>query len=377
MSAAPRRREELLSLSFNQDSGCFACGTDLGFRIYNCDPFKETFRRRFDSGGIGQVEMLFRCNILALVGGGRSPRYSPNKVMIWDDHQSRCIGELSFRVEVRAVRLRRDRVVVVLEHKIYVYNFADLKILHQTDTVSNPLGLCALSPTQDNTVMACPGLNKGQVRVELYDLNVTKFISAHDGELAQLQLTLDGALLATASEKGTLIRVYDTARATLMHEFRRGADRATIYSIAFAPDKNFLAVSSDKGTVHVYVVPDKASVGGGGGGNGGGGGGGGGDGGNPGADSRVPTRGDAGDGPEGGPESSGGGSGEGGIDAKAAFSFVKGFLPKYFSSEWSLAQFKLPDFTKSIVAFGPEPHTLIVASVEGYVSYFPSYGQSD
>jgi hypothetical protein len=130
--------------------------------------------------------------------------------------------------------------------------------------------------------------------------------------------------------------------------------------------------------VHVYVVPDKASVGGGGDGNGGGGGSGGGDGGNPGADSRVPTRGDGpGDGPEGGPESSGGGSGEGGIDAKAAFSFVKGFLPKYFSSEWSLAQFKLPDFTKSIVAFGPEPNTLIVASVEGYVSYFPSYGQSD
>ena len=257
-----KRPEELLSLSFNQDSGCFACGTDGGFRIYNCDPFKETFRRRFDSGGIGQVEMLFRCNILALVGGGRSPRYSPNKVMIWDDHQSRCIGELSFRVEVRAVRLRRDRVVVVLEHKIYVYNFADLKILHQTDTVANPLGLCALSPTQDSTVMACPGLNKGQVRVELYDLGVTKFISAHDGELAQLQLTLDGALLATASEKGTLIRVYDTATATLMHEFRRGADRATVYSIAFAPGKDFLAVSSDKGTVHVYVVPERASVGG-------------------------------------------------------------------------------------------------------------------
>ena len=267
-----KRPEELLSLSFNQDSGCFACGTDGGFRIYNCDPFKETFRRRFDSGGIGQVEMLFRCNILALVGGGRSPRYSPNKVMIWDDHQSRCIGELSFRVEVRAVRLRRDRVVVVLEHKIYVYNFADLKILHQTDTVANPLGLCALSPTQDSTVMACPGLSKGQVRVELYDLGVTKFISAHDGELAQLQLTLDGALLATASEKGTLIRVYDTATATLMHEFRRGADRATVYSIAFAPGKDFLAVSSDKGTVHVYVVPERASVGGRGGGGAAGGG---------------------------------------------------------------------------------------------------------
>jgi hypothetical protein len=52
------KREELLFLNFNQDDGCFACGTDAGFRIYNCDPFKETFRRRFDNGGEG--DGLFR-----------------------------------------------------------------------------------------------------------------------------------------------------------------------------------------------------------------------------------------------------------------------------------------------------------------------------
>uniref|UniRef100_A0A804P435 Autophagy-related protein 18a n=1 Tax=Zea mays TaxID=4577 RepID=A0A804P435_MAIZE len=132
-----------------------AAGTKSGFRIYNCDPFRDIFRQDLAAeggvgvgtggGGIGGVEMLFRCNILMLVGGGDNPHYPPNKVMIWDDHQSRCIGELSFRSPVRGVRLRRERIIVVLENKIFIYNFMDLKLLHQIDTLSNPKGMCVVS----------------------------------------------------------------------------------------------------------------------------------------------------------------------------------------------------------------------------------------
>lgn len=66
-------------------------------------------------------------------------------------------------MQVRAVRLRRDKIAVALEHKVLIYNFMDLKLVHTIETQSNPLGLLALSAGAESTVLCCPGLNRGQV----------------------------------------------------------------------------------------------------------------------------------------------------------------------------------------------------------------------
>jgi hypothetical protein len=39
---------------------------------------------------------------------------------------------------------------------------------------------------------------------------------------------------------------------------------------------------------------------------------------------------------------------DGSRNAQSALSFMKGFLPKYFSSEWSFAQFRLPEDTPKV-----------------------------
>mmetsp|Transcript_70012 Transcript_70012/g.111344 ORF Transcript_70012/g.111344 Transcript_70012/m.111344 type:complete len:397 (-) Transcript_70012:411-1601(-) len=348
----------LLFVGFNQNYQCFACGTTTGFIIYNADPFKETFRRDFPNGGIGYVEMLFRCNILALVGGGTNPRYPPNKVMIWDDHQNRCIGELSFRSEVKAVKLRRDRVVVVLEHKIYVYDFSHLKLLDHIETIQNVKGLCALCPDPQNTVLVCPGLQKGYLRVELYDIKRMSLIQAHEGSLGCFALSFDGKLLATASEKGTLVRIWDTATGKQIQELRRGADHAEIQSLTFSPKTSkYLAVSSDKGTIHIFRV--KRS----GGGN------------LKNGNESPPHQSNQKPQPS---QPTGGGDKDNLDEAKlneastgdskknptSSLGLFKSVLPRYFSSEWSLAQFRVPE-VRTIVAFGSDETSIVVVSSDG------------
>eukprot|EP00877_Chromochloris_zofingiensis_P013096 jgi/Chrzof1/803/Cz01g29120.t1 len=305
--------------------------------------------------------MLFRCNILAIVGGGAAPKYPPNKVMIWDDHQGKCIGELSFRSQVRAVRLRRDRIVVALEHKVLVYNFADLKLLNQIETLANTKGLVAVSSSAESTVLACPGLHTGQVRIELYDRKQTKFISAHNTALACLTLSMDGKRLATASDKGTLIRVWNTADGQLLQELRRGTEPAHIYSIAMSPNCDWLAVSSDKGTVHVFslannvqtMASDKVEAA---------------------TNSANPMLNGGPASPTALPGGSDGASTSGPRhNPTSVFSMVKGFvpgipLPKYFASEWSFAQYRISDENagRVIVGFVPTAaHTLVLITQGG------------
>ncbi|CAI5462101.1 unnamed protein product [Closterium sp. Yama58-4] len=240
---------------FNQDSTFFAYATHGGFRVFQCDQLREILRREFEGRGVGMVEMLFSSSLLALVGGGPNPCYPPNKVMIWNDKERRCIGELAFRSEVRGVRLRRDHIVVVLEHKILVYTFPGLKLVHQVET---PTGLCAVSQSPDNFVLACPAKRPedarwdgGMICVELFEERRGYVRGASFSQPACMALSLDGKLLATASSKGTIIRVINTADGTRLHELRRGVERANIYSLAFSPKAPFPVAAKLK------ILPEK------------------------------------------------------------------------------------------------------------------------
>lgn len=63
-----------------------------------------------------------------------------------------------------------------MEAKIYVYNFQNLKMIEVIETAPNAKGLCAISPSKDVCVMACPEKKVGSVRIVHFD-KASKIVS--------------------------------------------------------------------------------------------------------------------------------------------------------------------------------------------------------
>ena len=59
----------------------------------------------------------------------------------------------------------------MLESRIYVYNFADLRLIDAIDTYFNPKGICALCPDPSISVLATPDKHKGHIRINIYEKN--------------------------------------------------------------------------------------------------------------------------------------------------------------------------------------------------------------
>lgn len=60
--------------------------------------------------------------------------------------------------------------------------------------------------------------------------------------MACLAVNGNGTMIATASVQGTLIRVWDSVRRSLLVELRRGADPATLYWSVNKIDNEILAL---------------------------------------------------------------------------------------------------------------------------------------
>ena len=266
--------------------------------------------------------MLYRTNILALVRSDNNVNNKRSKLIIWDDRQKKSLSELKFNQNIMNVKLTKEKIIIVCRDKIYVFNLSTFKNMDIIETGDNSHGIVSVSYDSE-TLLAYPDKKKGQVRIKNYDKSSVFYIKAHENNIAFIALSYDGSLLATASEQGTLIRIFNTDNGDLLQEVRRGKDRADIKYICFEPNYKYIAASSNKGTIHIWSLAqtlktlNKTSD-----------------------DTNLIE------------------------NKKSGLKWLPKFMGgEFFSSEWSFAQVRITD-QRSICCFGKD-NTIIVGSTEG------------
>ncbi|XP_022597985.1 WD repeat domain phosphoinositide-interacting protein 1 isoform X2 [Seriola dumerili] len=182
----------------------------------------------------------------------------PRRMNVYHFKKGTEICNYSYSNNILSVRLNRQRLVVCLEESIYIHNIKDMKLLKTLlNTPTNPSGLCALSVNHSNSYLAYPG-NATIGEITIYDANnlsTVTLIQAHDSPLAALTFSASGTKLASASEKGTVIRVFSIPEGQRLFEFRRGMKRyVSISSLSFSADAQFLCASSNTETVHIFKL---------------------------------------------------------------------------------------------------------------------------
>ncbi|KAH8421168.1 hypothetical protein KR009_010290, partial [Drosophila setifemur] len=226
-----------------------------GLRLYSIvsqDKVEEIFAKD-NTEQIRIVERLFNSSLVVLVTAQK-----PNCLKMLHFKKKQDICNCFYPSEILCVRMNRQRLIVCLVESIHIHDIRDMKILHSIGNIApNEQGLCALSLNSHLAFPICQ--TSGELRIfNSSKLRTGMTIKAHATPLSALTFSPSGALLATASERGTVIRVFCVKNGQRVQEFRRGVSCVRIASLVFAAGGDFLCVSSNTETVHVFKIDARA-----------------------------------------------------------------------------------------------------------------------
>ena len=203
--------------------------------------------------------MLYKTNIFGIVGSENNPDYKQNQVLIWDDLSNKVLYKITLNDKVVNLKLRRDKIFIVTKAKIYILNpQSDYIISGVFDTGLNPTGLIAINYNEENIIIVYPSCKedqeKGELTIKNLDNNEVKYLFPHAHKVTYIALSYNGLLLATASEEGKKIRIYDSETLEKLQELNRGKEKAEIKYISIDFKNQYLAASSERGTIHIWSL---------------------------------------------------------------------------------------------------------------------------
>ncbi|EMC93863.1 hypothetical protein BAUCODRAFT_74997 [Baudoinia panamericana UAMH 10762] len=280
----PTNLPAVLAVSFSCSRNRFIAGLSAGLRCFRIDNCLITYDPVLPKAGGVAIAVALDDRYLAFVGGGRSPAEKPSVLVYWDALLGHEVTRFDLHEPVLGVRANEKYLIVLLAQRVVVFQYQEVHpeapptpprddndneptITHDNTVVPNIVK--AVYSTAENTkaiaalqgdLLVVPAQTTGQVQLIPLRGGSKRVHRAHQSAIRCITISDDGTLLATASEQGTLIRLFDLRSLDCLGEYRRGSDHAVIFNLAISPGNRWLAATSDKGTLHIFDLrpPDPA-----------------------------------------------------------------------------------------------------------------------
>lgn len=185
-------------------------------------------------------------DLIVAVGDGDIPPYTAFFLQIFQKDTGVFIRKLEFPDRILDLKVNSSHLFVSLESMIQVY---EITTFHSIATIDRK-SASGLFTVNENIIAYPDDRKPGSVLIaDIPGFSVVNTIQCHSGAIHNLYLSKTSNTLATASTKGTLIRLFDSKTGEKVGQYRRGYTQGDIIAMSLTPD--YLCACSHQ-TLHVF-----------------------------------------------------------------------------------------------------------------------------
>jgi WD40 repeat protein len=243
----------IVDIALSSSAQGLAIAHDQSFLVFSSDPLQRKFQKEFDDLRITQISTAADSTFVAFVCVPQTS--DTQQVVLWNNFYGDVHCRIDFTEPVVNVVLHPRILLVVLMSSVRAYEIQRQVLAFEFPTFRNPLGVGDLSASAENPLAAFLGDRLGFVTVKpLLSASDLVVFCAAKHPISLVRFSPDGSLVASASEKGTLIRVFGSRNGELFSVFRRGALKSVVRALCFSPSNAKLVAVSANGTVHLFAA---------------------------------------------------------------------------------------------------------------------------
>lgn len=231
---------EINYVSINQNKKLIGIGFNKGFIIKN---LYNKILIRNNKEEVNIIELYYNSNIIFLV------MKDLNILNIWDELKKKNIYKIEKNYNIELLKVTKNNIFINTKEDLSIYNLETLEKIGSLNINNLVLDISM------NYIV----YNKLDGYIEILDIINNKLLlnKCHDNKIQFLKISNTLKYIATISETGKTIKIYNLKNNILVREYFRGIRASLIKYVEFDKNDETLLVYSDKKTLHLYKINER------------------------------------------------------------------------------------------------------------------------